>query len=194
MLSSSSQSFRGAASGNLGEFPASGTLPECLMKCAPRSCGAVCLPISAWRPPRPSGATNKRRSNRPKASRSSRARSSSAPRAWSACRSRKRPSTWPVWRRCPTCSRRACWSPTTSQHQRPMMGAFLDALGIAHEEGLINEESPKAPDAETLDKRRQGARRPSFRRPMSRAISGRCSGRTRRPGAASRIVPNSRAE
>ena len=38
------------------------------------------------------------------------------------------------------------------EHQRPMMGAFLDALGIAHEDGLIKDESPKAPDAETLDK------------------------------------------
>lgn len=38
------------------------------------------------------------------------------------------------------------------EHQRPMMGAFLDALGIAHQDGLIKDESPKAPDAETLDK------------------------------------------
>jgi len=38
------------------------------------------------------------------------------------------------------------------EHQRPMMGAFLDALGIAHEDGLIKDESPKAPDAETLDR------------------------------------------
>lgn len=38
------------------------------------------------------------------------------------------------------------------EHQRPMMGAFLDALGIAHDDGLIKDESPKAPDAETLDK------------------------------------------
>jgi hypothetical protein len=38
------------------------------------------------------------------------------------------------------------------EHQRPMMGAFLDALGIAHEDGLIKDESPKAPDAATLDK------------------------------------------
>ena len=37
------------------------------------------------------------------------------------------------------------------EHQRPMMGAFLDALGIAHEEGLIKDESPTAPDAATLD-------------------------------------------
>jgi len=38
------------------------------------------------------------------------------------------------------------------QHQRPMMGRFLDELKIAHEEGLITDESPTAPDAETLDK------------------------------------------
>lgn len=33
--------------------------------------------------------------------------------------------------------------------QRPMMGAFLDALGIKHENGLIEEEEVK-PDAEKL--------------------------------------------
>lgn len=38
------------------------------------------------------------------------------------------------------------------EHKRPMMGAFLDALGIAHEDGLIKEEEPKAPDEATLDK------------------------------------------
>ncbi len=38
------------------------------------------------------------------------------------------------------------------EHQRPMMGAFLDALGIAHDDGLIKDDSPKAPDAATLDK------------------------------------------
>ena len=34
-------------------------------------------------------------------------------------------------------------------HQRPMMGAFLDALGIKHEGGLIADEqvSPPAPEA-----------------------------------------------
>src|SRR5258706_3453978 len=34
-------------------------------------------------------------------------------------------------------------------HQRPMMGAFLDALGIRHEEGIIAEDEvpPPAPDA-----------------------------------------------
>jgi hypothetical protein len=31
--------------------------------------------------------------------------------------------------------------------QRPMMAAFLDALGITHEEGLISEENVTAPDA-----------------------------------------------
>lgn len=35
--------------------------------------------------------------------------------------------------------------------QRPMMGAFLDALGIAHDEGLITEESPTAPTPEKMD-------------------------------------------
>ncbi|HJR61763.1 MAG TPA: hypothetical protein VJ813_20315 [Vicinamibacterales bacterium] len=36
------------------------------------------------------------------------------------------------------------------EHQRPMMAAFLDALGIAHEDGLINEENVPAPDAERV--------------------------------------------
>ena len=31
------------------------------------------------------------------------------------------------------------------EFQRPMMGAFLDALGIAHVDGLIEDESPKTP-------------------------------------------------
>ena len=34
--------------------------------------------------------------------------------------------------------------------QRPMMGAFLDALGIAHEEGLISEEGLQPPDPAKL--------------------------------------------
>jgi hypothetical protein len=37
-------------------------------------------------------------------------------------------------------------------HQRPMMGAFLDALGIAHEEGIITEEEVKPPSADALTK------------------------------------------
>jgi hypothetical protein len=37
-------------------------------------------------------------------------------------------------------------------HQRPMMGAFLDALGIAHEEGIINDEEMKAPSPDALKK------------------------------------------
>jgi hypothetical protein len=37
------------------------------------------------------------------------------------------------------------------EHQRPMMGAFLDHLGIAHEDGLIKADKPPAPDAATLD-------------------------------------------
>ena len=35
-------------------------------------------------------------------------------------------------------------------HQRPMMASFLDALGIAHEDGLIASEDLGAPPAEKL--------------------------------------------
>jgi hypothetical protein len=34
--------------------------------------------------------------------------------------------------------------------QRPMMRAFLDSLGIAHEDGLINDENVTKPDPDTL--------------------------------------------
>jgi hypothetical protein len=37
-------------------------------------------------------------------------------------------------------------------HQRPMMGAFLDALGIAHEEGIISADEVEPPTAEALQK------------------------------------------
>ena len=36
------------------------------------------------------------------------------------------------------------------ERQRPMMAAFLDALGIAHEDGLISEESVSKPEAAKL--------------------------------------------
>jgi hypothetical protein len=36
------------------------------------------------------------------------------------------------------------------QAQRPLMGAFLDALGIAHEEGLITAEDVSAPGADAI--------------------------------------------
>src|SRR5687767_3458329 len=36
-------------------------------------------------------------------------------------------------------------------HQRPMMGSFLDALGVAHEEGVIKDEEMEAPTAERLE-------------------------------------------
>ena len=38
------------------------------------------------------------------------------------------------------------------EHQRPMMGAFLDELGIAHDNGLIADESPVAPEPAVLDR------------------------------------------
>src|SRR5512132_2192958 len=36
------------------------------------------------------------------------------------------------------------------ERQRPMMAAFLDSLGIAHEDGLISEENAVKPDAGKL--------------------------------------------
>lgn len=36
------------------------------------------------------------------------------------------------------------------EHQRPMMGAFLDSLGIAHDNGLITEETVSRCDAARL--------------------------------------------
>ncbi len=36
------------------------------------------------------------------------------------------------------------------ERQRPMMGAFLDSLGIAHENGLISEDSVAKPDPDKL--------------------------------------------
>jgi hypothetical protein len=36
------------------------------------------------------------------------------------------------------------------EYQRPMMAAFLDALGIKHDQGLIEDESPPAPSPEAL--------------------------------------------
>jgi hypothetical protein len=36
------------------------------------------------------------------------------------------------------------------EHQRPMMASFLDALGIAHENGLISDEDIPPPDADRL--------------------------------------------
>ena len=34
--------------------------------------------------------------------------------------------------------------------QRPLMGAFLDALGIAHEEGLITADEVRAPEVDAI--------------------------------------------
>jgi hypothetical protein len=36
------------------------------------------------------------------------------------------------------------------ERQRPMMGAFLDSLGITHEDGLISEENVTKPDGDKL--------------------------------------------
>jgi hypothetical protein len=37
-------------------------------------------------------------------------------------------------------------------HQRPMMGAFLDAVGIAHDNGMIADDEVKAPEPDALKK------------------------------------------
>jgi hypothetical protein len=37
-------------------------------------------------------------------------------------------------------------------HERPLMGSFLDALGIAHEQGVITAEQVDAPPAEAVAK------------------------------------------
>jgi hypothetical protein len=36
------------------------------------------------------------------------------------------------------------------EHQRPMMAAFLDALGIAHDNGLISDETVVPPEADKI--------------------------------------------
>ena len=36
------------------------------------------------------------------------------------------------------------------KHHRPMMGSFLDALGIAHEGGIISDEAMKPPSSDAL--------------------------------------------
>ena len=36
------------------------------------------------------------------------------------------------------------------EHQRPMMGTFLDALGITHEDGLISEENVTVPGPDAI--------------------------------------------
>ena len=73
--------------------------------------------------------------------------------------------------------------------QRPMMGAFLDALGIAHENGLIQEDAVK-PDADKIGAGGRAARAAvSARRradlPEHAAVAGsRNLGRARRVAAA----------
>ena len=51
--------------------------------------------------------------------------------------------------------------------ERPLMGAFLDALGITHDQGLINEDEVAPPDAA---KDRRG------RRDRARGLPGRGRG------------------
>jgi hypothetical protein len=57
--------------------------------------------------------------------------------------------TWPACRSFPTRSPRALVVYHLAE-KRPMMGAFLDALGIAHENGLIQQDNV-APDPAKID-------------------------------------------
>ena len=85
-------------------------------------------------------ATRTRPSSRPRRWPRSRSGSSSARRAWWRCRVEKKARHLVALPACRRWWRRGCWWPITSTHQRPMMGSFLDALGIAHEDGLIADE------------------------------------------------------
>ena len=104
------------------------------------------------------------------------------------CRSRRRRSTS---RRCRVSRTAVAARALVNYHlerQRPMMGAFLDSLGITHENGLISEENVTKPDAEKLKAARRRARDEVPARQTCRSISARSSRRIRTPGARS---PNS---
>ena len=57
------------------------------------------------------------------------------------------------------------------ERQRPMIGAFLDLLGIPHENGLISEENVAKPDDAKVKRGRRGAHR-SFRKTTVSALPG----------------------
>ena len=67
--------------------------------------------------------------------------------------------------------------------QRPMMSAFLDRVGIAHEEGLITEENVAKPDPREAEGGRGGHGRRSSRPRTWQSISPRWCRRTPRRGA-----------
>ena len=69
------------------------------------------------------------------------------------------------------------------ERQRPMMGAFLDLLGIAHENGLISEENLPKPDAAKV---KQAAKDLAAKYPADdvRSTSRRSSRRIPRRGSA----------
>ena len=72
-----------------------------------------------------------------------------------------------------------------------MMGAFLDALGITHENGLIEDEAV-APDPAKVGAGGRGDLPGSFPREARVAVPrARCCARIRRPGAGCRGCPNS---
>ncbi len=68
-------------------------------------------------------------------------------------------------------------------HQRPMMGAFLDAVGIAHENGMIADEEVKAPEPEALRKAATAIAGQFPGRRRGALSLARCCGRTPTRGA-----------
>ncbi len=58
-------------------------------------------------------------------------------------------------------------------HERPLMAAFLDALGIAHEDGLITAEDVPSPLRQRSQRRWKKLAARSLKRPSS-CTSGRC--------------------
>ena len=69
------------------------------------------------------------------------------------------------------------------ERQRPMMGAFLDLLGIAHENGLISEENLPEAGRREGEAGGEGSRRRSIRPTTCRSISRRSCRRIPRRGS-----------
>ena len=64
-----------------------------------------------------------------------------------------------------------------------MMAAFLDALGIAHEDGLIAQDETPKPDPEKLDDRGRVASRERFPAGTSTLLLDAGAAGSARPGA-----------
>ncbi len=105
--------------------------------------GSTSRPRSASSPPPPSSPSRRRSSPAPPSARSSRpATCGRRPRAPSL--PTRRPASWPPCSTPGSRSPRASSSRCTSTHRRPLLAAFLDALGLPHEDGVLKEEADAA--------------------------------------------------